>query len=161
LSPRLEEEELKIENRKSDIGNLRWHRAAITAMNHEELSARLWRFAARVGKVVDALPDTRLGRHVPGQLVRCGTSAPPNYDEGSAAESKPDFAHKLNVALKELVETRGWLRFVIIAELLPVKRIEAVLDECDQLCRILGKSVATAKGKRRKNDESGGDAGRT
>ena len=111
--------------------------------------------------MVDALPDTRLGRHVAGQLVRCGTSAPPNYDEGSAAESKPDFAHKLNVALKELVETRGWLRFVIIAELLPAKRIEAVLDECDQLCRILGKSVATAKGKRRKNDESGGDAGRT
>ena len=121
-------------------------------MNHEELSARLWRLAACVGKVVDALPDTRLGRHV---------AAPPNYDEGSAAESKPDVAHKLNVALKELVETREWLRFVIIAELLPAKRIEAVLDECDQLCRILGKSVATAKGKRRKNDESGGDAGRT
>ena len=37
----------------------------------------------------------------------------------------------------------------------------AVLDECDQLYRILGKSVATAKGKRRRNDESGGDAGRT
>ncbi len=32
------------------------------------------------------------------------------------------------------------------AELLPAKRIEAVLDEGDQLCRILGKSVATAKG---------------
>ncbi len=84
-----------------------------------------------------------------------------NYDKGSAAESKPDFAHKLNVAFKELVKTGGWLRFVIIAELLPAKRIEAVLDECEQLCRILGKSVATAKGKRRKNDESGGEAGRT
>lgn len=128
-------------------------------MTHEELSVRLWRFAARVGKVVDALPDTRLGRHVAGQLVRCGTSAPPNYDEGSAAESKADFAHKLNVALKELVETRGWLRFIIIAELLPAKRIEEVLDECIQLCRILGKSVATAKGKRRKNDENDGDVG--
>jgi len=44
-------------------------------MKHEELSERLWRFAARVGKVVDALPDTRLGRHVAGQLVRCGTSS--------------------------------------------------------------------------------------
>ena len=87
-------------------------------MNHEELSDRLWRFAARLGKVVDALPDTRPGRHVAGQLVRCGTAAPPNYDEGSAAESKADFAHKLNVALKELVETRGWLKFIVIAELL-------------------------------------------
>ena len=46
-------------------------------MTPEELSERLWRFAARVGKVVDALPDARLGRHVAGQLVRSGTSAPP------------------------------------------------------------------------------------
>ncbi len=118
-------------------------------MNHEELSNRLWCFAARVGKVVNALPDTRLGRHVAGQLVRCGTAAPPNYDEGCAAESKADFAHKLNVALKELVESRGWMRFVVIAELLPENRIGVLLDECDQLCRILGKSVATAKGKHR------------
>ncbi|MCI0534855.1 MAG: hypothetical protein L0Z50_06480 [Verrucomicrobiales bacterium] len=59
------------------------------------------------------------------------------------------------MALKELVETRGWLRFVIIADLLPAKRIAAVLDECERLCRILGKSVTTTKGKRRKNDESG------
>ena len=35
---------------------------------------RLINFAARVGKVVDALPDTRMGRHIGGQLVRSGTS---------------------------------------------------------------------------------------
>jgi hypothetical protein len=40
----------------------------------EDLSHRLWRFAARVGKVVDALPDTRLGRHVASQLVRTGSA---------------------------------------------------------------------------------------
>ena len=119
------------------------------AMTPEELSNRLWVFAARVGKVVDALPDTRLGRHVASQLVRSGTAAPPNYDEGSAGESRADFAHKVNVALKELVETRGWLRFIMIADLLASRRVEAVLDECQQLCRILGKSVATARGKRR------------
>ena len=120
-------------------------------MNSEELSERLWRFAARVGKVVDALPDTRLGRHVAGQLVRCGTSAPPNYDEGCAAESRADFAHKVNVALKELVETRGWLRFIPMADLLPVNRIGEILDECEQLSRILGKSIATVRGKARPN----------
>ena len=114
-------------------------------MTPDELSDRLWHFAARIGKVVDALPDTRLGRHVAGQLVRCGTSAPPNYDEGRVGESRADFAHKVNVALKELVETHGWLKFTIIAELLPAGRIVALLDECDQLCRILGKSVSTAK----------------
>lgn len=39
-------------------------------MTSEELAERLINFAARIGKVVDALPDTRMGRHVAGQLVR-------------------------------------------------------------------------------------------
>ncbi len=111
----------------------------------EELSDRLWVFAARAGKVVDALPETRLGRHVANQLVRSGTAAAPNYDEGRVGESRADFVHKVNIALKEMVETRGWLRFIITAQLLPAKRIEVLLEECEQLCRILGKSIATAK----------------
>lgn len=114
-------------------------------MTSNDLSERLWDFAARVGKVVDALPDTRLGRHVAGQLVRCGTSAAPNYDEGCAGESRADFIHKLNIALKELRETRGWLRFIIKAELLPASKVTAVLDESEQLGRILARSILTAK----------------
>jgi four helix bundle protein len=110
-----------------------------------ELSERLWDFAARVGKVVDALPDTRLGRHVAGQLVRSGTSAPPNYDEGCAGESRADFVHKLNIALKELRESRGWLRFIIKANLLKPSRVSALVDECEQLCRIIAQSIITAK----------------
>jgi hypothetical protein len=31
-------------------------------MTPQELSDRLWRFAARIAKGVDALPDTRVGR---------------------------------------------------------------------------------------------------
>ena len=37
-------------------------------MTPQELSDRLWQFAARIAKVVDALPDTRVGRHVAGQI---------------------------------------------------------------------------------------------
>ena len=118
-------------------------------MTPEELSERLWNFAARVGKVVDGLPDTRLGRHVAGQLVRSGTAAPPNYDEGCAAESRADFVHKLAVALKEQRETCGWLRFIIIAHLLPEKRLAPLLDEGQQLGKILGRSIVTAKTKGR------------
>jgi four helix bundle protein len=114
-------------------------------MTPADLSERLWDFAARIGKVVDALPDTRLGRHVAGQLVRSGTAAAPNYEEGRCGESRADFVHKINIALKELVETRGWLKFIVKSELLPKSRTDGLIDECDQLCRILGKSVATAK----------------
>jgi four helix bundle protein len=118
-------------------------------MTPEELSKRLWHFAARVGKVVDALPDTRVGRHVAGQLVRSGTAAPPNYDEGRAAESLNDFIHKLGIALKELQETCGWLYFITIDQLLPATRVSPLSDEGKQLSKILGRSLATAKGRGR------------
>ncbi|HZN66084.1 MAG TPA: four helix bundle protein [Tepidisphaeraceae bacterium] len=113
-------------------------------MTPGELTDRLLEFAARVGKV-DALPDTRLGRHVAGQLVRSGTSPAPNYDEGCAAESPADFAHKLNVALKEMRESRVWIRLIIKAKLLKETTLADLLDEANQLCNILGKSVVTAK----------------
>ena len=116
-------------------------------MTPEELSERLLNFTVRVGKVVDALPDTRLGRHIAGQLVRCGTSPPPNYEEACAAESRNDFVHKLAIVLKELRETGCWLRMIVRGELLPQQRLELLLDEADQLCKIIGQSINTAKNK--------------
>ena len=62
-----------------------------------DLSERLLAFAVRTGKAVNALPATRLGRHIAAQLVRSGTSAAPNYEEGCAAESRADFVHKLSI----------------------------------------------------------------
>lgn len=114
-------------------------------MSPDELSQRLMSAAVRVGKVVDALPDTRMGRHVAGQLVRCGTSARPNYGEGRSAESRRDFIHKLRIALKELRETRHWLQFCSRSELLPENRLSEIVTELDELVRIVGKSVSTAK----------------
>jgi four helix bundle protein len=111
----------------------------------EQLEDRLLDFSARVGKVVDALPDTRLGRHVASQMVRSGTSPAPNYAESRAAESRRDFVHKLGVCLKELRETRCWLRLTLRAQLLPAKRLASLLDECQQLISIMVKSIVTAK----------------
>src|SRR6476646_5060272 len=117
-------------------------------MTSEELAERLINFAARIGKVVDALPDTRLGRHVAGQLVRCGTSPAPNYGEACAAESRADFIHKLGIVLKELRETRIWLRLAVKSRLLPPKKLDLLTDEATQLMNIIGKSIVTAKANR-------------
>ena len=116
-------------------------------MTPEELVERLISFAARVGKVVDALPDTRMGRHIGGQLVRSGTSPAPNYEEACAAESRADFVHKLSICLKELRESRSWIRLIIKTEMLPEQRMGELLDECSQLCNIVAQSIVTAKEK--------------
>jgi len=96
-------------------------------MTPDELVERLIDFAARVGKVVDALPDTRMGRHVGGQLVRSGTSPAPNYEEGCAAKSRADFVHKLSICLKELRESRSWIRLIIKTQMLPEHRMRDLL----------------------------------
>jgi four helix bundle protein len=114
-------------------------------LSPQDLEDRLINFAVRIGDVADALPDTRLGQHIADQIVRSGTSAAPNYAEGCAAESRRDFAHKLSIGLKELRETKAWLRMIRKAELLPARRLRAVTDEADQLCAILSKSIKTAK----------------
>ncbi len=114
-------------------------------MTPDDLAERLLDFAVRIGRVVNALPANRLGRHIAAQLVRCGTSPAPNYQEGCAAESRADFVHKLLICLKELREARFWIQLVIRSELLPESRITGLLDECSQLCKVIGKSVVTAK----------------
>lgn len=114
------------------------------AMRANSLADRLLDLAVRIGKVVDALPDTRLGRHIAGQLVRSGTSPAPNYEEACGAESPKDFVHKLRIVLKELRETRCWMRMIIKSEMLSEIKMSEILDETEQLCNIVGKSILTA-----------------
>ncbi len=133
---------MQIENCKLQIANLIEGEVDVTP---DELSERLLNFAARVGKVVDALPETRLGRHIAGQLVRCATSPAPNYEEAYAGESRADFVHKLQIAPKELRESRCWIRLIIASELLPQARLADILDEVNQLARIVAQSVVTTK----------------
>ena len=71
-----------------------------------DLEDRLLDFSVRIINVVEALPNTRSGNHIAGQLIRCGTAAAPNYGEAQSAESRRDFIHKMKIALKELRETQ-------------------------------------------------------
>jgi four helix bundle protein len=55
-------------------------------------------------------------------------------EEACAAESRADFSHKLSICLKELRESRCWIRLIIKTEMLPEHRMGELLDECTQLC---------------------------
>jgi four helix bundle protein len=115
----------------------------------DQLSERLLDFVVKVLKLVDALPKTVAGKHIAGQLAASGSSSGANYEEGCAAESRSDFVHKLSIVLKELKETRYWLRVIHQNEMLAAKLVEPVINECEQLCAIIGKSISTArKGKK-------------
>jgi 23S rRNA-intervening sequence protein len=67
-----------------------------------ELSERVLDYGLRTIKVVESLPKTLVGRRIGDQLLRSATSVGANFEEAQAAESRDDFVHKLQVALKEL-----------------------------------------------------------
>jgi len=75
-----------------------------------DLEDRLLDFAVSIIELTESFPTTRAGNHIAGQLLRCGTSPLSNRSEVEAAESRKDFLHKLRICLKELRETRRWLR---------------------------------------------------
>lgn len=110
----------------------------------DDIEDRLVAFAVRILKLSGSLPKTAAGRHISGQIVRSGTSPAPNYAEARSAESRKDFVHKLKISLKELNETRIWLRIIIESEMVPAHLMADPLTECDELCRILATSIKTA-----------------
>ena len=116
-----------------------------------DIEDRLLQFTERILDVVEALPSTRVGNHVAGQLTRCGTSPLANYAEAQGGESRADFLHKLKVALKELRETRVWPLLIQRKSLAgPAERLQPLVDECGELISILFSSVRTATENRKK-----------
>jgi len=118
-------------------------------MNPREVSERLLNYGVRAIKVADSLPRTLAGRRIGDQLLRSSISIGANYEEAQGSESREDFVHKLQIALKEARESNYWLRLLAKAEIIPSSRLSAILDESEQLRAILSKAVATTKGKAR------------
>ena len=113
--------------------------------NHD-LQERLVEFAIRVLNVVESLPNSRVGNHVAGQLLRSGTSPAPNYDEAQSAESRKDFIHKMKVALKELRETFVWLLIIQRKPLIePLDMLSSLIVENNELISIFVASITTAQ----------------
>jgi four helix bundle protein len=111
-----------------------------------DLEERLINFAVRIINVAEALPNTRAGNHIASQLVRCGTAGAPNYGEAQSAESRKDFVHKIKIVLKELRETKIWLKVIQRKDLIKSSQeIEDLLKECDELISIFVASVKTAE----------------
>jgi len=116
-----------------------------------DLEDRLIDFAVRIIRIAEALPKTKVGNHIAGQIIRSGTSPAPNYGEAQGAESRSDFIHKMKVSLKELRETRVWLLMILRANLIkPASKLEPLIDENNQLISIFVKSIDTARRKSKK-----------
>jgi four helix bundle protein len=113
-------------------------------MKSEELIKRTKGFAHRCVKLALALPETALGKHIRGQLIRCSTSVAANYRATCLSQSKASFTAKISIVLEETDESAFWLEFIIDENLLKENLVKPLLQEAEELTAIFASSRKTA-----------------
>ena len=118
------------------------------------LEDRFVEYSCRMIDVVEALPNTRAGNYIAGQLIKSCISPTFNYGEVQGAESRNDFIHKLGVVVKELKECRTALKIIRRKEMIkPVKKTDELFKETEELIAITAKSIDTAEKNRSKDSK--------
>jgi four helix bundle protein len=113
-------------------------------MTQDELKSRTKQFALRVMKLVDALPNSRSGKAIGGQLVRSGTSVGSNYRATCRAPSRAEFIATIGVVEEESDESAFWMELIVEGGLLPSGKVSSLLAEANELTAIMASSRKTA-----------------
>ena len=116
------------------------------ARDVQDIRERTFEFAVRIIKLCQRLDKTAgVPRTLGNQLLKAGTSVGANVEEAQGGQSRADFISKNAIALKEARETHYWLRLLSAAKILPESDLLELKDEADQIKRILGSIVVSAR----------------
>lgn len=103
-------------------------------------------FCDRILDLVAELERAAVSRRILDQFTGAGTAVGANLFEADEALSRRDFAKCLAIANKELSECRFWIRLVARRGWAgSPSRFAPLLDECEQLKRILGSILAKTR----------------
>ena len=110
-----------------------------------DIAARSIEYALQVIQLYRELQQDEVGKVIGKQFVRSGTSIGANVQEAQGAQSKADFIAKMSIAHKEALESAYWLRVFEKAKIVPEVRLTGLVDETEQLIKILSAMLITAK----------------
>jgi four helix bundle protein len=102
-------------------------------------------FALRIVNLYRFLCEQKKEYVLCKQLLKSGTSICANVEEGIGGQSEKDFFAKLNIAYKESRETHYWIRLLRDTNYLSESESKSMLDDCDELLKIIGSIIETMK----------------
>jgi four helix bundle protein len=115
----------------------------------DELKHRTKTFAVEIVKFERKLPIDVATTHIARQLVKSGTAVAANYRSSCRAKSPADFISKMTTVEEEADETLFWLELLVESDTVPRKAVSTLLNEAEQLLRIVVASIKTARGRSR------------
>ena len=113
------------------------------------LQERSFEFSLNIIEFVSEMPNKQIYWVFKDQLLRSATSIGANIIEARASSSKREFIKFYDIALKSANETIYWLKLLKYSNLVTSKKVDILLDESEQLAKMLGSSLITLKGKRK------------
>lgn len=102
-------------------------------------------FAERIVNLYKYMIDVKSETVMSKQLLRCGTSIGANISEALAAESSPDFIHKLSISQKEINETIFWLELMRRTKYLSYEQTDSMMTDCNELKKMISSIILTTK----------------
>jgi four helix bundle protein len=115
-------------------------------MTPEDLKRRTKAFATEIVKFARKLPFDVASTEISRQIIKSGTAVAANYRSSCRAKSKADFISKMTTVEEEADETLLWLELLVSTEMVPEAAAATLIDEADQLVRIVVASINTARG---------------
>ncbi|MBS1514690.1 MAG: four helix bundle protein [Bacteroidetes bacterium] len=116
-------------------------------MNQEELKDRTKKFGLRIIKLVDFLPNRKIGDVIGRQILRSATGVGANYRAACRARSKAEFISKLNIVLEETDETLYWLELIEESGLISKEKLADIIRENKELVAIFIATLKSLKNK--------------
>jgi len=114
---------------------------------NKDLCERLFDFAVNVIKFLRKIENSSEVSVIKYQLTKSSTSSGANYEEAQAGSSRADFRNKINISLREMRESNYWLRIMKEIEIGEVEKREFLINESDELKKILGSIANKIKDK--------------
>ena len=118
-----------------------------------DLEERTARYGENVIVLAKKIPINEVTKKIIPQLVAAGTSVGANYCEADCAESNKDFIHKMNIANKEIKESKHYLRMVSRARPEHATESRALWKEGHELNLIFTTIIKRAKITEEKKNE--------
>ncbi|NGP87506.1 four helix bundle protein [Fodinibius halophilus] len=104
-----------------------------------------YQFSLRVIQLSRTLIKNEHEYVISKQILKSGTSIGANIEEAIGAQSRRDFKAKLSISYKEARETHYWLRLIRDSKLIKPELANSLIENCDELLKILGSIIKTLK----------------
>ena len=123
-------------------------------MTEQEFKDRTKQIALRVIRLVESLPNTHSAQIIGKQLLRSATSVGANYRAACRGKSTPDILHKLAIVEEEADESLYWLELLIESEIVPEKKLSALMNDINEIVAMTVSFIKTLRSKNLDNPKS-------